>query len=225
VGQTITLDGSGSYDPDGDPLTYLWTQDPGLGSFDNPTYQVPKFTAAQAGITDLTLTVSDGDLEGSNTSMLVVYDPLGGFVTGGGWIDSPARAYTADPSLTGKATFGFVSKYLKGATVPTGATEFQFKVANLNFHSESYQWLVVAGAKAMYKGVGTINRSGNYGFILSAIDAALTAPTTDVDRFRIKIWDKDSGDSLVYDNEMVTAENEDPTTNIGGGSIVIHKAK
>lgn len=32
----------------------------------------------------------------------------------------------------------------------------------------------------MYKGTGTINGEGNYGFMLTAIDEALT-PSTDVD--------------------------------------------
>ena len=44
----------------------------------------------------------------------------GGFVTGGGWIDSRPGAYRPEPELYGKATFGFVSKYKKGATTPTG---------------------------------------------------------------------------------------------------------
>ena len=47
-----------------------------------------------------------------------------------------------------KASVGFVSKYQKGNNVPTGETEFQFQVAKFNFHSTSYDWLVVAGAKA-----------------------------------------------------------------------------
>ncbi|MEW6570999.1 MAG: hypothetical protein AB1390_07470 [Nitrospirota bacterium] len=84
---------------------------------------------------------------------VVIYDPEGGFVTGGGWIESPIGAYVPDPALTGRGTFGFVSKYKRGATVPTGVTEFQFKVANLNFHSDTYQWLVVSGPKAQYKGI------------------------------------------------------------------------
>jgi hypothetical protein len=132
-------------------------------------------------------------------------------------------ACAVDPWLTGKATFGFVSKYKKGADAPTGQTEFQFKVADLNFHSDSYQWLVIAGPKAQFKGDGTINGTGDYGFMLSAVDAALT-PSTDVDLFRIKIWDK-ATDNLVYDNMMGKDEKADPTTAIGGGSIVIHKAK
>jgi PKD repeat protein len=152
---------------------------------------------------------------------VVIYDPAGGFVTGGGWITSPTGAYYADPSLTGKATFGFVSKYLKGTNVPTGNTEFQFSVADLNFKSTSYDWLVVSGRKAQYKGTGTINGAGNYKFMLSAIDGNLNGGDG-LDKFRIKIWDAATG-AVIYDNQLGVAEDNDPTTTIGGGSIIIHK--
>ena len=59
----------------------------------------------------------------------------------------------------------------------------------MNFHSTSYEWLVVAGARAQYKGEGTINGSGNYGFMLTAIDGQINGGGG-VDKFRIKIWDK-----------------------------------
>jgi hypothetical protein len=119
--------------------------------------------------------------------------------------------------MTGKATFGFVSKYKKGANVPTGETEFQFKAGNLNFHSDTYDWLVVAGTKAQYKGTGTINGAGTYSFMLSAID-----DKNGFDTFRIKIKDK-STDALVYDNQLDAPDTADPTTVIGGGSIIVHK--
>ena len=157
----------------------------------------------------------------------VVYDPEGGFVTGGGWIDSPVGACqltTLCQDASGRANFGFVSRYKKNAEVPTGQTQFQFKAGDLNFHSSSYDWLVVAGHKALYKGTGTINGAGNYGFMLSAIDENLT-PSTDVDLFRIKIWDKDGDDRVVYDNQMGAADDEDPSTAVQGGNIVIHKEK
>ncbi len=112
--------------------------------------------------------------------------------------------------LTGKATFGFVSKYKKGATVPTGNTEFQFHAAGLNFHSSSYDWLVVTGSDyARFKGVGTINGEGEYKFMIWAGD-------DDPDTFRIKIWTEDAlgYETVVYDNGMDQA--------LGGGSIVIH---
>ncbi|MBK7245505.1 MAG: hypothetical protein IPH98_16970 [Saprospiraceae bacterium] len=64
-----------------------------------------------------------------------VYDPTGGFITGGGWINSPEGAYPAIPTLTGKANFGFVAKYKKGNNQVDGNTEFQFKAGNLNFKS------------------------------------------------------------------------------------------
>jgi hypothetical protein len=152
--------------------------------------------------------------------MVVVYNPSAGFVTGDGWITSPAGAYTTNPALTGKATFGFVSKYEKGAKVPTGQTEFQFQVANLNFHSASYDWLVVAGARAQYKGSGTINGIGDYGFMLTAIDGQINGGGG-VDKFCIKIWDKATG-TIVYDNKMGKDDNGNDATELGGGSIVIH---
>jgi hypothetical protein len=43
-----------------------------------------------------------------------------------------------------------------------------------------------------------------------------------VDRFRIKTWDKDSGDAIAYDNQMGSSDDASPTTALGGGSIVIH---
>ncbi|MCC6491142.1 MAG: hypothetical protein IT364_26880, partial [Candidatus Hydrogenedentes bacterium] len=150
-----------------------------------------------------------------------VYDPTAGFVTGGGWSWSPLGAYAADPTLEGKANFGFVAKYKKGTNVPEGNTEFKFKAGNLNFHSDTYEWLVVAGAKAMFKGVGTINGEGSYKFMLTAIDGDLKGAA---DTFRIRIWTEEDGNELtVYDNQMDDAIDADAMTELCGGSIIIHK--
>jgi len=154
---------------------------------------------------------------------VVAYNADGGFVTGGGWIESPTGGYALDPDLTGKANFGFVAKYKRGADTPSGKTEFQFRVADLNFHSTDYQWLVVAGARAKYKGSGTINNDGDYGFMLTAIDGQINGGG-DTDRFRIKIWDR-AADEVVYDNQMGDSDDADAATEIAGGSIVIHKEK
>ncbi|HZM90389.1 MAG TPA: 6-bladed beta-propeller [Blastocatellia bacterium] len=144
----------------------------------------------------------------------------GEWVTGGGWINSPAGAYAPNPLLTGKATFGFVSKYENGANVPTGQTEFQLKMGSINFHSSSYDWMLVAGAKAYYKGSGRINGSGDYAFIISAIDGRINGGVGP-DKIRIKIWNKGNG-ALVYDSQPGSGDQADPTTVLGGGSIVIH---
>jgi ligand-binding sensor domain-containing protein len=172
--------------------------------------------------------INDWAVDRNGTVWIVTWGGIGqfvpllqGFVTGGGWINSPPGAYPANLGLTGKANFGFDAKYKNGATLPTGNIEFQFQVANLNFHSASYQWLVVAGTKAQYKGTGTINGEGNYAFMLSAIDGQINGGGG-IDKFRIKIWDKDTGE-VVYDNQIGAAEDADPTTAIAGGSIVIQK--
>jgi len=168
----------------------------------------------------LTVTDKDGAAAHSSFEFVVVFDPLAGFVTGGGWIMSPPGAYAADPSLTGKATFGFVSKYPKGATEPDGNTEFHFQVAALNFHSTSYDWLVVAGSKVQFKGSGTLNGAGDYGFMLTAVDGDVKGG--DPDTFRIKIWDKATG-TVIYDNNMGNGNGTPASTVLGGGSIVIHQ--
>ena len=122
--------------------------------------------------------------------------------------------------MAGKATFSFVSRYKKGADAPTGRTQFQFKAGDLRFQSSSNDWLVIAGARAQLKGVGTINRMGNYGFILTAIDGALPGGLGG-DKFRIMIWDLGGG-GVVYDNQPGAGQGDDPTTALGGGKIVIH---
>ncbi|MHA1939977.1 MAG: FlgD immunoglobulin-like domain containing protein [Candidatus Thorarchaeota archaeon] len=43
-----------------------------------------------------------------------------------------------------------------------------------------------------------------------------------VDKFRIKIWDKDVSDAVVYDNQLDDADDVEATDAIEGGSIVIH---
>jgi probable HAF family extracellular repeat protein len=179
-----------------------------------------------AGVYEVSITLSDDDGgSDSKTSLqyVVIYDPDGGFVTGGGWITSPPGAYPLDPSSSGKATFGFVSRYSSGASVPSGNTEFQFHAAGFNFSSAFYQWLVVAGARAQYKGEGTVNGQSGYSFLLSAVDGQVNGGGG-VDRFRIKIWDTASG-TIVYDNMMGGADDIDSANPqaLGGGSISIKK--
>ncbi len=105
-------------------------------------------------------------------------------------------------------------------TLPIDPLPMNGTAGNLNFHSDSYQWLVVGGPKATFKGAGAINGEGEYGFMLSAIDGQITGGGG-IDKFRIKIWDV-ATEAVVYDNLMDSAEDAAPTTVLGGGSIVIH---
>ena len=211
VSAEFSLDGGTTFNPM-DPIT---TPAPVV----NPSVTVSAITEPDILTVCVRGTDESGNVSDPECILLPVYDPEGGFVTGGGWIQSPAGAYTTDPSLTGKANFGFVSKYQKGANTPTGQTQFRFKVADLNFHSDSYDWLVVANAKAMYKGTGSVNGEAGYNFMLSAIDGDLKQPTPEPDRFRIRIWQN----GVIYDNQLGDSDDDDPTTTLGGGSIVIHE--
>ncbi len=83
---------------------------------------------------------------------------------------------------------------------------------------------MIAGARGQFKGTGTINGIGNYGFMLTAIDGDINGGGGS-DKFRIKIWDKDNGDAIVYDNQSSEADDAAVATELGGGSIVIHAKK
>jgi len=183
----------------------------------------PSHVYTAAGVYTVTVTINDSDGSMASASVLaVVYDPNAGFVTGGGWITSPPGAYVPSPSLTGRANFGFVSQYHTGANVPDGQTEFQFQLAGFDFHSDAYQWLVVSGAKAQYKGTGEVNGTSGYSFMLTALDGALLGNGSP-DGFRIKIWQTSTG-TLVYDNVLGSPDTlASGTEPLGGGSIVIHK--
>jgi hypothetical protein len=188
----------------------------------------------EAGVYTVEVEVTDGQGVASRVFSFryaVVYDPAGGsgFVTGGGWIHSPPGAF--HPGLAemagveGRASFGFVSRYKKGASVPTGDTEFEFRAGNLDFASTEYQWLVVGGKRAQYKGWGRINGSPDlYGFMLTCNDGRASETGDEPDRFRIKIWEEAS-ETVIYDNQHGDTDNSElnDATVLGGGSIVIHK--
>lgn len=175
-----------------------------------------------AGVYRIRLTVTDKDgAAGTALSQpVVIYDPNGGFVTGGGWLTSPAGADPDNPGLTGRANFGFVSSYRNGASVPTGQTEFEFRLANLKFHSTTYQWLIIAGARAQYKGVGQINGAGSYGLLITVLDGQVDGGGGG-DKIRVKIWDTANG-RVVFDSQPGAPDDANPSTALQGGAIVVH---
>ncbi|WP_159439850.1 MBG domain-containing protein [Pontibacter lucknowensis] len=166
-----------------------------------------------------------GELLTTEPVFISVYDPEGGFITGGGWINSPTGALAGSDAV-GKANFGFVAKYKKGKNEVEGNTEFQFQAGGINFKSSAHDAgsLVISGAKATYKGTGTIaGHAGTYNFMVVATDGQVSGGGGN-DKFRIKIW---NGSNVVYDNARDTDENADLSdlTILGGGSIVIHENK
>ena len=226
IGTSITAASSFS-DPGADTYVANWAW--GDGSSTVQPVAEGAISASHAyttpGIYTITLAVTDDD-GGTGTSIfqyVVVYDPEGGFATGGGTIYSPAGAMPSNPAAEGPAQFAFVSKYQKGANVPTGTTSFRFKAGGLVFDATEYQWLVIAGARAQYKGKGTVNGEAGYGFFFAAIDGD-EGGSPGPDRLRVKIWLLASG-LVVYDNQIGAAEDAEPTTAITHGSIKVHGPK
>ena len=160
----------------------------------------------------------------TSIAYIPVFDASGSFVTGGGWINSPAGALTSDATIVGKANFGFVARYRRGSNQVDGNTEFQFNAGSINFKSTFHESgsLVISGRRATYRGTGTVNGVSGFRFTLVAIDGHLNNGTGP-DRFRIKITNGSGG--VVYDNGLNAAENTDVSTALGGGSIVIHEVK
>jgi hypothetical protein len=182
-------------------------------------YQAPGVYAVEGRVVD-----AQGGATDFRHEYITVFDPHGGSVSGNGAIASPAGACTwdgcaADGSTVGTATFGFSSKYKRGAHVPSGNTRFHFRDGNLTFASTHYEWLVVAGARAQFKGTGTINRTGSYGFLLTAVDGSQPGGGG-VDRFRIRIWDA-ATEEVLYDNERGVSDDATPTTGLLRGRIAI----
>ena len=185
------------------------------------------YTFSAAGVYKVTLNLTDqngvqswvntaGDVE----AIAVIYDPTAGYAIGGGWFTSPAGAYRAAPKLSGKVSYGFTSRYFKNATNPKGETQFEFKLAGLEFNALSLDYLVISGARAQFKGSGKLNGQASYNFILTVIDGQLSGGGG-TDRIRMKIWDKTTG-SVVYDSQPGASDTANPTTAVGaGGSIVI----
>lgn len=70
-GGTVTLDGSASYDPDGEPITYAWKQVSGTTVSLTVTGATATFTAAPPGVYEFQLTVIDNNGASASDNVVV----------------------------------------------------------------------------------------------------------------------------------------------------------
>lgn len=160
------------------------------------------------GVYTLVVTAIDvaGNTGVADPIFFVVYDPNGGFATGGGWFYTDEESTLPD----GRANFGFVTKYKKGAA--TGNLEFQYKDADINLKSQTIDWLVISGSSAQFQGTATINGEGLYTFRVQVKDNG--TPGAGVDHFDIRIWGGTDTSAGIYHKAKNTLD---------GGNIVVHK--
>ncbi|MHC4462861.1 MAG: post-COAP-1 domain-containing protein [Planctomycetota bacterium] len=167
------------------------------------------FEALEPGLYKIEVTLASSDYTAS--AALVVYNPEGGFATGGGWILPQDDELNTYPNQ--RANFGFNAKYKKGE--PTGHIEFRYSDGYIDVKSSSIERLIITGGKlAQFKGWALVNGEEGNWFFVKAIDNG--EPGTN-DTFEIKVW-----------APGVSIEGE-PTDRAGGvlqgGNIVVHTKK
>jgi hypothetical protein len=194
-------------------------------------------TYTEPGVFTISLLIKDicGQTAQESFDYIVIVDPNGAFVTGGGYLMSPKGAFVGDESISGKAHFAFVAKYKKDkkgkedkdhdshndySKMPHGVTVFYLKEAKIKFKSKSVDWLMVNGNVAMYQGTGKIKKDPtDYRYQVSVIDDGHGKKAED--KYRFQLWDIASG-ALVYDNQLGDGANANATQVIDRGAIVIH---
>ena len=122
-----------------------------------------------------------------------------------------------EPIVLGIVNFDFASK---AATSRSSRNEslINLLVGKLEFRTLGFESKTVSGARAQFKGLGTVNNLAGYRYILTVIDGQ--APGGDgVDRFRLKVWNEKTGET-VFDNQMGAGDDADPTNVVGAGSSI-----
>jgi len=172
----------------------------------------------QMNVTDQTGATSFANTNGDLESIVVIYDPNGGYTYGGGYFNSPAGALVSNSSATGKASYGFAVNY-KNTSKPQGETQFEFKVGSFEFNALNFDYLVINGAMAQFKGTGKITggQSG-IGFTMTVKDGALDG--SGADKIRMKIYNKITG-AVIYDNQPGASDAALPATTVGSNSVIV----
>ncbi len=129
-------------------------------------------------------------------------DDAAGFVTGGGFIQSPAGALVADPTRTGKGSFGIDLDYVAGAARPSGDFSFSLNGRGTPFAlvATAYDFLVIRGSSARLAGTATVNGVAGSHFVLDVVDDGKT------DTFRLVVTGADG--SAVYDSGVQRVQGQ-----------------
>jgi PKD repeat protein len=151
------------------------------------------------GVYTVRLILSDStSLKGQSFAKYIVVQGRASSIAGTGEIDSAAGFYKPAPFLFGKASFGLFARYRTGAANMSPDTAFNITLGSVNFSGTVYQSLARQGIKSVLQGKGQINGSGDYTFLVSAIDGNVPG-AGGVDRLRVRIWETATG-KAVYDN-------------------------
>jgi len=112
-GSSGPLDGSGSSDPDGNPVTYAWDLD-NNGLYDDSTQVNPSFSRPDNGTFTVGLEVSDGSLTGTDTATVTVLNV------------APAVNAGSDQTVNAGTTVGFSGSFTDPGAGDTHTIHWDF---------------------------------------------------------------------------------------------------
>ena len=135
----VSLDGSGSTDPDGDPITYSWTQTSGPAvSLSGANTATPSFDAPLGPATlEFELTVDDGEASDTDTVVVNVNEPV---------VENQPPVADAGPDQTVDSEQAGVSLDGSGSTDPDG-------------DPITYSWTQTSGPAVSLSGANTATPS------------------------------------------------------------------
>jgi Fungalysin metallopeptidase (M36)/Bacterial Ig-like domain (group 3) len=151
---TLTAVGPGS--------SYTQTVASGTGGGVGGTLNISAtFTGVAVNVYDVTITVGGAFYMGSGSTVLAIYDPSLGFVTGGGIILHNGVL----------SNFGFNVKYLKNGNAQGSLIYIEHRpTGDVKLKSNSLQSLSIAGNTGILLGKATLNDVGNHSFRVTVVD-------------------------------------------------------
>lgn len=160
------------------------------------------FTNVAVNVYDVTIAIGGNYYSGSGGTVVTVFDPSLGFVSGGGVI-----IHDGNP-----ANFGFNVRYKKNST-PQGQLLYieHRPTGDIIVRGNVMQSLAILGHTAVFTGKGPVNGVGNYGFRVTVID---NGEAGTADQFGLQL----TNPSGMIVGDMTFA----PTTLLGGTIQVPH---
>lgn len=125
-----------------------------------------------------------------------------------GWFNSEPGNYLSDPTVSGRFNFKANLHKTSNNNLICGEVKLKFPAAGINMTSTRIECLLIENNVITIRGKCRNTGRGNYGFLISAIDAGNSG-----DLIKLTIWDRSQGDKVIYDNLTFNS--------LGGGYIKI----
>jgi hypothetical protein len=160
----------------------------------------------------------------STYQYLAVYVVGSQFTTMGGWYNTPAGSYMAQPAFNGRVNMGNVVKPVSG--VFKGELELNINDYNLKVHAvnpTTWDYLTISGCCfAQFRGSCKVNNVTGYKVLVAQTDINYSCGAYGGNNLiRVKVWNSTTG-QVIYDTQPGDPDNALPTLPLNGGAIQVH---